>query len=99
MVTPISGSLSSDPSPASPVDRARSGSSPSAAPARKPAAPPPLEPVQHVVDTVKLSELEQAELLQQAGVTVQQIARMLGIPDQVVTAYLSPPRAPFPNEK
>jgi hypothetical protein len=98
MTIPISGSLSSDPSPASLVEHARSDSSAAATPARKAPSPPAPDPVQQIVDTVKLSELKQAEVLQQAGVTVQQIARMLGIPNQVVTAYLSPPRAPFPNE-
>jgi DNA-binding NarL/FixJ family response regulator len=93
MTFPISGSAPSGSSSGSAAVLVRSGPPPTAEPVPK--TPPP----KPVVDTVELSNSDQAEILKLSGETMKEIAETLGVSDQTVATILSPPRINFPSVK
>lgn len=93
MTVPIPSSAPLGPPSGSAAVPVRSSPPPAAAPVHKTSPPQP------VVDTVELSNSDQAEILKLSGETMKEIAESLGVSDQTVATILSPPRMDFPTVK
>ncbi len=93
MTVPISSSAPFGPPSGSAAAPVRTSPPPAAEHASKTQSPKP------VVDTVELSDSDQAEILKLSGETMKEIAETLGVSDQTVATILSPPRIDFPTVK